>query len=91
MVYVIDGIDCVKAFLDDTGALGKGTFDQHINKLHKVLQQMKDAGLKLKPKKCKWAVKEAKCLEFIAKPLGHVPDLKKIEALIIMNALKSKK
>ena len=67
MMSVIDGLDYVEVFLDYTGVLGKGDFDEHVNELDEVLSRMEDDRLKLNLAKCKWTVKEAKYLGFIAK------------------------
>ena len=87
----MEGLDYVKVFLDDTGVLGKATFEEHISEVDEVLTRMKEARLKLNLANYKWAMKEAKYLGFIAKEKGFVPDLKKIEGLLNMRELKNKK
>ena len=45
IVKLNEGLDCVKAFLDDAVILGKGNFAQHLEELDEVLTRMEETGL----------------------------------------------
>lgn len=45
---------CVVVYLDDINIFSK-TFPEHLNNLSKVFNQLRQAGLKLKPSKCFFA------------------------------------
>ena len=61
------------SYLDDCIVLGK-TFDDHLRNLHEVLQQFRDAGLKLKHSKCQFFQKEVSYLGFVINAEGVLPD-----------------
>ena len=77
-------------YLDDIIVLGK-TFDEHLVNLEKVLQRLRDAGLKLKPQKCHWAMPELHYLGHIVSADGIKPDLAKITAVRDFPTPKTKK
>ena len=56
-------------YLDDVIVFGK-TFDEHLNRLDEVLNRFRDAGLKLKPKKCEFFQKEVQFLGYMVSQEG---------------------
>ena len=50
-------------YLDDIIVTGK-SFTEHIENLRKVLMRLREAGLRLKPKKCYFAMREVEYLGY---------------------------
>ena len=65
-------------YLDDIIVIGK-TFPQHLHNLTKVLERLRNAGLKLQPKKCCLCSKQVEFLGHIVSPNGVSTDPKKID------------
>ena len=57
------------------------TFEQHLEHIREILERLRNAKLKLHPKKCLFAVKRVGFLGHILKPQGISPDPDKIEAI----------
>jgi len=91
MIYLNQGLDYVKVFIDDTAVIGRGTFDKHLEELDVVLQRMENAGLQLNIRKTKWAVDRAEYLGYIVTKEGYSPDPKKIKTLLDIKRPKNKK
>ena len=72
-------------YLDDVIVFGK-TFDEHLNRLDEVLNRFRDAGLKLKPKKCEFFQKEVQFLGYMVSQEGLRPlpdNLEKVKSWAI--------
>ena len=67
-------------YLDDVIVIGK-TFENMIQNLDMVLQKMKDAGLKLKPRKCHLFAKEVEFLGHVITKDGIKTDPKKTKVV----------
>ena len=67
-------------YLDDIIVTGR-TFDEHLANLRSVFLRLRDAHLKLKPRKCFLAMKEVEYLGFRVSGEGIIADPKKIEAV----------
>ena len=82
MEYVLAGLQwehCL-IYLDDI-IVFSSTFEEHIEKLTKVFQRLREGGLKLKPKKCFFAKSSVKYLGHIVSQRGLEPDPEKIKAV----------
>ena len=82
MEYVLAGLQwehCL-IYLDDI-IVFSSTFEEHIEKLTKVFQRLREEGLKLKPKKCFFAKSSVKYLGHIVSQRGLEPDPEKIKAV----------
>ena len=81
-------MDCVLAglhwqclvYLDDIIILGR-SFSDHLHKLRDVFDRFREAGLKLKPSKCKFGQKEVAFLGHIVSDQGIAPDPAKVAAI----------
>ena len=51
MNELFDGLDYVRAYIDDLLVLTKGDFDDHLSKLERVFARRQKAGLKVNAKK----------------------------------------
>ena len=67
-------------YLDDVLVYSR-TFDEHLQHLRLVFDRFREAGLKLKPKKCSFGQKNVKFLGHVISPEGVQPDPAKIEAI----------
>ena len=56
MENVLRDCDC-EVYIDDIGVFGN-TWEEHVNKLDKVLTVLQDKGLTINPFKCEWAIQE---------------------------------
>lgn len=68
------------AYLDDIVIFSK-TFEDHMKHLEQVLQKLREAGLKLKPRKCSIAQERLQYLGHIVDSSGVRPDPANVEAL----------
>ena len=67
-------------YLDDVLVYSR-TFDEHLQHLRLVFDRFREAGLKLKPRKCFFGQKHVKFLGHVISPEGVQPDPAKIEAI----------
>ncbi|MCP4473430.1 MAG: RNA-directed DNA polymerase, partial [Gammaproteobacteria bacterium] len=72
-----DGIFC---YLDDI-CIATSTFEEHLAKLITVLSRLREALLKLKPKKCVLLSESTKCLGDIVSREGLTPDPKNVDGI----------
>ena len=71
---------CCLVYLDDVLVMGT-TFEEHQRNLTKVLDRLRDAGLRLKPKKCCFAKLEVEYLGHVVSAQGVRTDPKKLKAI----------
>ena len=67
-------------YLDDILIIGK-TFEEHLENIARVLDQLHEAGLKLKPSKCHFLLRQVQYLGHTISDQGISPDATKIEAV----------
>ena len=67
-------------YLDDILIASK-SISEHMEHVQKVLQQLKEAGLRLKPGKCTFATTEIQYLGHTLTPMGVKPNDSKIIAV----------
>ena len=72
--------DVCLVYLDDVLVVGK-TFEEHNGNLARVLERFREAGLKLKPKRCKFVQSTVEYLGHIVSVAGIWTDPKKLEAV----------
>ena len=72
--------DCCLTYLDDVLVIGK-SIEEHNQNLVKVFDHLRDAGLRLKPSKCKLAKKPVEYLGHIVSEEGVRTDPKKLQAV----------
>ena len=82
MDLVLDGMHWESAlvYLDDVIVFGR-TFEEHLERLSAVLKRLKDAGLKLNPKKCRLFHREVEFLGHIVNREGVAADPKKVQVV----------
>ena len=67
-------------YLDDVLVIGR-TFQEHLDNLREVLERLRYAGLRLKPKKCHFAQPQVVYLGFVISHSGISADAKKVDAV----------
>ena len=72
--------DCCLTYLDDVLVTGR-SIEEHNQYLVKVLDRLRDAGLRLKPTKCKLAQRSVEYLGHIVSEEGVRTDPKKLQAV----------
>ena len=72
-------IQCL-SYLDDIIVFGT-TFDDHLSHLEHVLTKLGEAGLRLKPSKCHFALPQVQYLGYLISKDGVQPDPSKVEAV----------
>jgi len=82
MDTVLKGIQhkYICSYIDDL-ILFSSTFEKHLEHIEEVLIRIKNANLKLSPKKCKFAVPRVKFLGHILSEEGVEPNDEKLEAI----------
>jgi len=73
--------ECVLPYLDDAAVVSRGSFDDHLRDVARVLHRFADWGLQLNVAKCAFFAKEVKFLGHIISPEGIKMDPKKIAAI----------
>ena len=91
MSWLVEGIENVFVCIDDLLILSNGTFEEHMTKVDVVLQRFKRGGLKVKPKKCKWAMTEVEYLGHWITRKGVQPMANKVEAILGMLRPRTRK
>ena len=64
MNELFEGLDYVRAYIDDLLVLSKGTYEDHLEKLDSVLYRLGQAGLKVNAKKSFFARSELEYLGY---------------------------
>ena len=81
---VLRGLD-LEAYIDDIGIFTNGSYEEHIKAIQAVLTRLQDAGFRVNPLKCEWAVKETDFLGHWLTPHGIRPWKRKIDAILKMS------
>ena len=74
-------LEFVRAYIDDLLVITRGSFEDHMSQLNKVLQRLKDAGLRVNAKKSFFAKDELEYLGYWITRKGIQPLPNKVEAI----------
>ena len=85
------GFDYVRAYIDDLLVITKGSFNDHLTHLDKVLEKLNNAGLKINATKCCFAAHELEYLGYWVSRNGIQPMATKVEAIKNMATPKTQK
>ena len=88
MIKKIRGDLDIEAYMDDLGVWTKGSFDEYMVVVNKVLAWLAKAGMKCNPLKCRWAVRETDFLGHHMTPQGVTPMRNKIDTVLKMGRLR---
>ena len=81
----------IRAFINDLLCLTKGTFDNHLEKLERILVRLQQAGLKVNAKKYFFARGELEYLGYWITRIGIQPMKNKVAAIMKIAALTNRK
>ena len=82
MSELFDGLDFVRTYIDDLLILSKGSYQDHLEKLEKVLARLTRAGLKVNGRKSFFARDELEYLGYWISRSGIQPLPSKVEAIM---------
>ena len=82
MEQILHDLD-VEVYIDDI-SIFSNSYEEHMEKIDQVLKRVEDAGFKINPLKCEWAVTETDFLGYWLTPDGIKPWRKKIDAILQM-------
>ena len=90
MMHLFGDLAYVKCYLDDILVFSKGSYEDHLVKVSKVLDRLKAKGLQVNADKSFWAVGEVEYLGFILTRQGVKPQPKKVMAIknVVVPTLK---
>ena len=91
MSELMEGLDFVRTYIDDLLCLTKGSFEDHLEKLERVLSRLQQAGLKVNANKSFFARTELEYLGYWITREGIQPLPKKVEAIMKIDAPKTRK
>ena len=81
MSELMVALEFVQAYIDDLLCITKGSLDDHLSKLRKVLRC---AGLKVNAAKCSFCATETEYLGYVLTREGIKPQPKKVEAILAL-------
>jgi hypothetical protein len=81
MIELFDGMDYIRAYIDDLLILSTGDYADHLEKLEATLIKLKQAGLKVNAPKSFFARGEVEYLGYWITRQGIKPITKKVEAI----------
>jgi len=91
MNELFEGLDYVRAYIDDLLVLTKGTFEDHLEKLETVFRRLQDAGLKVNARKSFFARGELEYLGYWITREGIQPMKDKVAAIMNIAEPKTRK
>ncbi len=80
-----------RAYIDNLLVITKSSYDDHLDKLEQIFIQLRDAGLKINAVKSFFCAQETEYLGYILTRVGIKPQPKKVQAILVLNLLKSAK
>ena len=81
MSELMAGLEFVRTYLDDVLVITKSSFEDHLNKLERVLARLSEAGLKVNAPKCSFGRTSLEYLGYWLSREGIAPTPKKISAM----------
>ena len=91
MNELFDGLDFVRAYIDDLLCITTDTFEDHLEKLDEIFARLRNAGLKVNAKKSFFARSELEYLGYWITRDGIQPVKKKVEAILKIDEPKTAK
>ena len=91
MSTLMEELEYVRVYLDDLLVISKGTYEDHLQKLKKVLTKLMEAGLKVNLPKSHLAQTETEYLGYHISRDGIKPQHKKIQGILNLQAPKTLK
>ena len=91
MSELMTDLEFVRTYIDDLLCLTKGTFDDHLEKLERVLIRVQEAGLKVNAKKSFFAKAELEYLGYWITRSGIKPLPEKVQAILKIETPRNRK
>ena len=91
MSELMFGLEFARAYLDDLLVVSKDTFESHLKHLEEVFTRLASAGLKINASKSHFCCDELEYLGYLINRRGVRPTLKKVEAIMKIDAPKTRK
>ena len=88
---LFQGLEFVRAYLDDILVISKGGWKEHLEHLEKTLQRLAEAGLKVNANKSFFGREETEYLGYWVSKNGVRPLNKKVEAIRNLAPPKNRK
>jgi hypothetical protein len=77
-------LEFVRTYLDDILCISKGSLEDHLNKLRRVLIRLRDAGLTVNARKSSFCALETEYLGYVLSRDGIKPQPKKVQAILAL-------
>ena len=84
MGSLFQDLEFVRAYLDDLLIISSSTFEDHLDKLGKVLQRLQDKGLRINAPKSTFATDEIEYLGYTLTRQGIKPQTEKVSAILAL-------
>ena len=84
MSELMASLEFVRTYLDDLLCISKGSLEDHLNKLKKVLIRLRDAGLTVNARKSSFCAVETEYLGYVLSWDGIKPQPKKVQAILAL-------
>ena len=78
-------LEFIQAYIDDLLCITKGSLDDHLSKLRKVLIRLRRAGLKVNAAKCFFCATETEYLGYVLTREGIKPQPNTVEAILVLS------
>ena len=78
MMNLMEGLEYIRAYIDDLLVITRGSLEDHLEKLREVLRRLRDAGLKVNAAKSFFCTHETEYLGYILARGGIKPQQKKV-------------
>ncbi len=84
MSELMASLEFVRTYLDDLLCISKGSLEDHLNKLRRVLIRLRDAGLTVNARKSSFCAVETEYLGYVLSRDGIKPQPKKVQAILAL-------
>ena len=84
MGSLFQDLEYVRAYIDDLLIISNSTYEDHLDKLGKVLQRLQDKGLRINAPKSNFATDEIEYLGYTLTRDGIKPRKEKVSAILAL-------
>ncbi len=91
MLELMEGLECVRAYLDDLLCISRRSLEDHLEKLEEVLRHLRNAGLKVNAEKSTFCALEIEYLRYILTKDGIKQQSNKGRAILAIQPPKNVK
>ena len=82
-------IPYILVYIDDILVITKGSYEQHLQALHKVLVKLREAGMQLNINKSFFAKDQVDYLGYVISRSGITPQASKVQLIVVMPRSKT--